>query len=295
MRMLYTVLICAVSIPMSGHAEERDLERMKRLERRFSGSIQIEESTLADAREIPLESNEEQETEKRGLFGSKEELMSPSVPAAPRAPVVRRRVSQEKTEGWGWLHEEVVRDRASQAAVAAAELEAAESTSDLPDWRSSMMSEAEVAAEVASRLKVDSTYSGSRIPEEKLNPLKLLKPYKAMGSDYLSPAQKMTSPEYVRAQMEARRAEQEKAVSAVPFGAGVKPYMAEAPGAAATTPSFSLRAPSFEPQVSVQTKPTVADRYKPRNTSIRDLKKLRIDDDPFQNDMLQPRRSIWDE
>jgi hypothetical protein len=291
------VLICAVSIPLAGRAEELDLERMKRLERRFSGAVRVDERTVADAPELPVEPEEEEEQGETpwGLFGSKEEPISPSAPAVARPQVVRRRVPQEKTEGWGWLHEEIVRERELQATAEAAALEAAGAASEVPDWRSSIMSEEEVAAAVESRLKNDSIYSNAKVPEEKLNPLKLLKPYKAMGSAYRSPAQKMTSPEYVRAQMEARKAEQETAASAVQFGAGLKPYVTEAPGSVAATPSFSLRNPSLEPQISAPQKIKVDDRYRPRNTSIRDLKKLRIDDDPFLNDMLQPRRSIWDE
>lgn len=298
---IYSFLLPALLAPMAVSSTEKlDPERLERLERRFGKLATVEESQPANLPELPPEPTEEEEDNSWSLFDRETETVPPQLQRrqAPRMPQ-----SEPDENGWGWLHAEVVAEQQKRAAEQLA-LDEAERQTPEEDWRSYIMSEEDIQKEVALRLQQEASLLIPKKEPEKINPLKQLPQYKAMGKDYLSPAQKMLSPEYNRERIERLQKEEKVRNQAINRfstehqqpSAVSKPY-----GRSADSIFRELRRSSTLPRSSSiapqLTQPTskYPDASQPK--TIRDLKKLPSlnERDPFEETFPKARRSIWDD
>lgn len=307
MKMTYTLLVATLTAQLGAAAEELDQDRANRIGRRFGQLVKIEESQAADAPELPVEPDPNEPRESWNLFGANDEPMSQpmAAPQMQRRPISQLPTKDKNDTGWGWLHAEVLQTQEKREA----ELLAAKEVADLSAeqaWRPSAMSEEDIQKEVALRLKQEQILRVPKDDATRLNPLKQLRQYNAMGEDYLTPAQQMISPDYARKQLESRKkiekAEPSRFVAPALSGSQLSGTITAPYGATPSTfgelrqSSALPRASSLTPQLTPSTSTMRKPSYETPKRTIRDLRTLPSlqEQDPFEKKFPEVRRSIWD-
>jgi hypothetical protein len=302
MKTIYIYSLTALLAPIvASSAMELDQERVKRIEQRFGQLENVEEVHAANLPQLPSEPTEDEEKNSWNPFGETEDLTSlpTSAPLMQPRRVMRRAQAPTDETGWGSLYGEVLADQEKRAAAQLALDEANALTED--PWSASTMTEEEIQREVASRLKMESSILDRHQDPDKVNPLKQLQEYKAMGNDYRSPAQQMLSPDYTQARI-AQMEEQRK--QSQPEPTPFTPFQSLQQSSNGSTPygqpndSYSTTRPTSS---SLTSQTTTTQPYQNSTATtqptMQDLKRLPSlsEADPFEERFPSARRSIWDD
>lgn len=305
MKMILTLLLVAGLIPRIGSAEELDTERIKRIQQRFGKLVKVDDSQADGLPDLPADPSEEEE-EGWSLFGQDD---APMANPTRMQPMQRRQMSrtaqsaQEKSTGWGWLHDEVTAEQEKRSAEMAA-IEEAALQEESAFQSSAALSEEEIQREVALRLQQEPALLIPKDEAEKLNPLRQLPQYKALGQDYRSPAQQMLRPDYNRNRLTQLKMNTESQTSPTRFKTPTFPSTAQTSGLSTpygqTPSSFNdLRKSSALPRASTLKLPekSSSTSYTQQNRTIHDLRKLPSldEEDPFAEKFPKVRRSIWED
>ncbi len=305
MKKIYTLSLVLMSTSL--FAAEVDQERLNRIERRYGKFVAVKQSEAIDAMELPTEEILEEENG-WNIFNKNESLEADQLITPRNNRQVIRRNNQTEDEGaseWGWLHEQVLTKQTEKREAAEEALAKAEAERAKAIWQSTITSESEIQRQVAERLQNEQNlfYSNQNQDEPKTSPLRQLNEYSSVGQTYKSPAQQMLSSDFTKQRLEQMRADREKVNSQPNF----QKYSQTTPNSGINTRyntqnqfSKNLNSPinqrgignnNFNNQQTKSINQNVVEK-----PSIKNLKTLPSihDEDPFDRDNTQIRRSIWD-